>query len=99
MWKGPKVPDCVGALALTVEGFEFKPSGQCTETARVPWTSVKRYCYMPSRILGDAQLSFVVQGSRGWLFVETSKASRDELNTLVETLRTNSIIPVRESCQ
>jgi len=97
-WKGAKTSDCVGALALTIEGFEFKPSGDCTETAHVPWTSVKRYCFIPSRILGDAQLSFVVQGSRGWLFVETSKASKDELSSLVEMLRTSSI-PVRESCE
>jgi len=97
-WKGAKTPGCAGTFAITIEGFEFRPSGDCTETAHVPWTSVKRYCYIPSRILGDAQLSFVVQGSRGWLFTETSKASRDELNSLVEMLRTSSI-PIRESCQ
>jgi hypothetical protein len=97
-WKGAKTLDCNGTLAITIEGFEFKPSGACTESAHVPWSSVKRYCYIPSRILGDAQLSFVVRNSRGWLFTETSKASRDELNSLVQMLRTSSI-EVRESCQ
>ena len=99
-WSDSKSVPCLGVLALTYEGFEFQPAvGGCSEPLRVPWTAVKEYCFMPSRVLGGAEIGFrgKVKGTK-WGFNSTTKEAGADLTTAVQSLRKSSV-DVMETCQ